>query len=138
MTRKPIPGAVRPFRVDTEVTTSTFCRLLPRRNKVPARVTWTRDDPYAARLAFPGKREWVIALALLAEGLRDLVGEGDVRVGPFDQRWVVVNLRNASQDAYLMLPRKAVKRFVAAVREQVPPNIDTLIAAELRDLLTAD
>jgi hypothetical protein len=127
----------RPFRLDDQVTKRTDIRMLPANNAIPTRITWSRDDPYAATFSFPGK-EWVMSLSLLAGGLTELVGDGDVRVGPFDGSWVVMNLRNAGEDAYLMVSRRAVRRFVAAVREQVPPDVDAVIATELRDILTMD
>jgi hypothetical protein len=141
MTKLSPPGrsavVARLFRLDDQVTKHTNVRLLLANNAIPTRITRSRDDPYAAHFSFTGGKAWGMSLSLLAGGLTELVGDGDVRAGPFDDNWVMMNLRNASEDTYLMVPRKAIQRFVAAVREQVPPDIDDLIDAELRAILTS-
>ncbi|PWI19379.1 SsgA family sporulation/cell division regulator [Streptomyces sp. Act143] len=53
---------------------------------LPARLTYDRNDPLAARLDFPEHadsiREWVFARNLLAAGMHALMGRGDVRIWP--------------------------------------------------------
>ncbi|WP_031171844.1 SsgA family sporulation/cell division regulator [Streptosporangium roseum] len=109
-------------------------------------LTYSADDPYAVRLAFvQGSREtvaYVFARGLLADGLYDPVGEGDVMVGPHEDHepYLVITLR--PEDGYpfaLYVVRSQIEAFVdrayrlvAMGRERV--DVDAVVARILAEV----
>jgi hypothetical protein len=100
-------------------------------------------DPYAVRLVVGADGEpgvtWSFARDLLAEGLYDPTGDGDVLVWPClatnGKAVVVIELRSPHGMAMLQTPSRAVQRFVEAVYEAVPAgsestriDVDSLVA----------
>ena len=72
---------------------------------------------------------WTFARELLAEGLYDPTGDGDVIVWPClgceGDAVVVIELRSPSGMAMLQTPSRAVQRFVAEVYDTVAPGRET-------------
>ncbi len=90
-------------------------------------------DPYAVQLVI-GRPEgpsvtWSFARDLLAEGLYEPAGDGDVLVWPClgtsGEAVVVIELRSPSGMAMLQTPSRAVQRFVTDVFEAVPVGVET-------------
>jgi hypothetical protein len=113
---------------------------------VPVALEYDADDPYAVAATFgTGQGEgvrWVFARDLLARGIRDTVGDGDVRVWPAVSRGedvVCIGLRSPDGAALLEAPAGAVADFVTTTYDLVPPgresgllNLDSAIDALLR------
>ncbi len=93
---------------------------------ITAVLTYTPSDPYAVRLTFlRGSREtasYVFARDLLADGLDETAGQGDVTVAPHEQPdWLVITLRQ--DDGYpfeVYIARDDVMNFTARVYWLVP------------------
>lgn len=109
-------------------------------------LSYTAADPYAVRLAFvQGSRETVVyefARSLLAEGLYDPAGAGDVMVGPHEEYepYLVITLR--PEDGYpfaCYVAREAIEAFVEKSYRLVPMgrehlDIDAAIARILGEV----
>lgn len=109
-----------------------------------AELEYDVGDPYAVTLRFltGGTTIWVIGRDLLAQGLCEPVGEGDVLVSPsLDSAGcsvVVLVLRSASGQAVVQFPTRDVLWFLARTIRAVWPgsesshvSTEALIAAVL-------
>ncbi len=81
-------------------------------------LTYRRNRPWEIDARF-GTADWVFARDLLATGLHQHVGAGDVRVGRCGDVVRVV-LRNATESAVVVLPLADVAVFLAATTRLVP------------------
>jgi hypothetical protein len=100
---------------------------------VPARFRYEPADPYAVSATFhtePASVTWTFARDLLATGLDQPAGIGDVRIWP--SPWVTphgdqVVVVLSSPDGYALLeaPRKALFRFLRRTYALVPPGQET-------------
>jgi hypothetical protein len=90
-------------------------------------------DPYAVHLVV-GRGDgaqvtWTFARELLAEGIYDPCGNGDVVVWPclgtHGEAVVIIELRSPSGMAMLQTPSRAVQRFVAQTFEVVPAGSES-------------
>lgn len=104
---------------------------------VRAQLRYGARDPYAVEALFDAGGDapvrWVFSRDLLAAGLRDAVGEGDVSVCPVpaprdavaDEP--VVRLRLASPDgsAVLEAPARALEAFLAETYAAVPAGAES-------------
>ncbi|MER5317990.1 SsgA family sporulation/cell division regulator [Streptosporangium roseum] len=108
-------------------------------------LSYSAADPYAVRLAFlQGRRETAVygfARELLAAGLTDPAGQGDVMVGPHEcEAYLVLTLR--PQDSYpfaLYVERDRIADFVEQTYRQVPHgrervNVDAWIERILTEV----
>jgi hypothetical protein len=84
-------------------------------------------DPYAITMhleARSGRVTWSFARELLADGLYDPAGDGDVQVWPClsgaGEAVVVIELCSPSGQAMLQTGSRAVQAFVASTYELVP------------------
>lgn len=89
-------------------------------------------DPYAVTMrleARSGSVVWTFARELLAEGLYEPVGEGDVQVWPClsnrGDAVVIIELSSPDGTAMLQAPSRAVHDFVAASLAAVPVGAET-------------
>ena len=90
-------------------------------------------DPYAVQLVFGHETgrdvTWSFARDLLAEGLYEPAGDGDVLVWPClgtnGSAVVVIELRSPHGMAMLQTSSKAVQRFVSDVFDAVPAGTET-------------
>ena len=99
------------------------------RPPVPARVElrYARTEPYAVLLAFPTAhaREvvWRFSRALLAQGLIEAAGEGDVRLRPLDTTEadgvVEIELRSPGERALFRAPHEALRAYLARTQEHI-------------------
>ncbi|KAA9149019.1 SsgA family sporulation/cell division regulator [Amycolatopsis acidicola] len=104
-----------------------FVTLNGCRTPVFARWCYTPSDPYVVTLAFrtQGGRwiDWSFARDLLAEGLREPAGLGDVRVRPdlaFTDEMLIIELESPDGYAIVELGREEVENFVRASARSVP------------------
>ncbi|HLH84558.1 MAG TPA: SsgA family sporulation/cell division regulator [Trebonia sp.] len=117
---------------------------------VTARLVYSRDDPYAVRIAFPAGRgklvEWVFARDLLSMGMEGRAGLGDVTVWPpagsgngTPGSVLNVELSSPSGRVHFTAPAKKVSAFLRRTYRVVPPggesehvDIDAGLAGVLR------
>ncbi len=99
-------------------------------------------DPYAITMhlaAKSGRVTWTFARELLAEGLYDPTGDGDVQVWPClsgtGEAVVIVELCSPTGQAMLQTGSRAIQAFVASTYELVPAgqessrlSMDALVA----------
>jgi hypothetical protein len=106
-------------------------------------------DPYAVRLVVgtsdAPEVTWSFARELLAEGLYDPIGDGDVLVWPClatnGHAVVVIELRSPHGMAMLQTPSRAVQRFVESTYAAVPPGTESAridVDAMVTHLLSAE
>jgi hypothetical protein len=126
-------------------------RVLPGQTIVPlaARLSYSREDPYALRIAFeagPDKPvEWIFARDLLAMGIEGREGPGDVTVWPSagsegGAPGSVLHLELSSPfgQAHFEAPAREISDFLRRTYQVVPAgeeggHLD--VEAELNDLL---
>ena len=99
------------------------------RPPVPAQVElrYAGPDPYAVALAFQTahSREvvWRFSRALLAQGLIEAAGEGDVRLRPLDtpvpDRVVEIELRSPGARAVFRAPHGELRDYLARTQELI-------------------
>jgi hypothetical protein len=129
---------------DTTVSTELdFMLIGPDDLCVPlvASVYYTRNDPYAVRVAFHNGTghpvEWIFARDLLAGGLMAAEGIGDVRLWPSSG---ILNIEISSPDghAHVQAPAVAISRFLERTYRVLPAGEETSavdVDAELDALL---
>lgn len=131
----------------TEDTLVTRLVLAPGALRLPLRAlfSYRTDDPYAVHIVWHLDRTtpvwWVLDRELLARGMTDAVGEGDVRVWPDAERPAVcLSLRSPHGTALVEIAHSALAEWLTRTHELVPPGqedrfVDT--GAELAELLAA-
>jgi hypothetical protein len=100
-----------------------------RRPPVPAQVElrYAASDPYAVALAFQTAHDrevvWRFSRGLLAQGLIEAAGEGDVRLRPLDTptpgRVVEIELRSPAGRAVFRAPHAELRAHLARSQELV-------------------
>ncbi|MFD0318455.1 SsgA family sporulation/cell division regulator [Streptomyces flavalbus] len=105
----------------------------PRMQKIPATLRYDRTDPFAVRMAFPAQATlegvevcWTFARELLAAGLHDAEGYGDVRVRPYGFDRTVLEFHAPEGTAVVHLHSGDVRQFLAATAELVPLGLEHL------------
>ena len=105
--------------------------IVPGHDEVPltAVALYRASDPYAIEMALDtGQAEpvrWMFARDLLADGLQNHAGDGDVRFWPSTGRSPgVLNISLSSPDgqAHLQAPLTAIISFLDRTFEAVPPG----------------
>ncbi len=96
---------------------------------VLAGLRYQADDPWAVRVTFQtgsepdGTVEWMFARQLLTDGIRESVGEGDVRVWPSmsdGERVVNLAMTSPSGSALFEIDRDALVEFLQQTYLAVP------------------
>ena len=96
---------------------------------VLAGLRYQADDPWAVRVTFQtgegedGSVEWMFARQLLTDGIRETVGEGDVRVWPSladGERVVNLAMASPSGSALFEIDRDALVEFLQQTYLAVP------------------
>ncbi|MFP5218156.1 MAG: SsgA family sporulation/cell division regulator [Actinomycetes bacterium] len=96
---------------------------------VIAGLRYQADDPWAVRVTFEtggnedGTVEWMFARELLTNGIRETVGEGDVRVWPSltdGERVVNLAMASPSGSALFEIDRDALVEFLQQTYLAVP------------------
>ncbi|MBC7269634.1 SsgA family sporulation/cell division regulator [Streptomyces broussonetiae] len=105
----------------------------PRMPNIPATLRYDRSDPFAVRMTFPAQATlegvevcWTFARELLAAGLHDAEGHGDVRVRPYGFDRTVLEFHAPEGTAVVHLHSEDVRRFLAATGELVPLGLEHL------------
>ena len=97
---------------------------------VLAGMRYQADDPWAVRVTFQtgtgdedGTVEWMFARELLTDGVREAVGEGDIRVWPSmadGERVVNLAMASPSGSALFEIDRDALVEFLQQTYLAVP------------------
>ncbi|MFJ6726481.1 MULTISPECIES: SsgA family sporulation/cell division regulator [unclassified Streptomyces] len=103
----------------------------PRMQSIPATLHYDRDDPFAVRMAFPAPATlegvevcWTFARDLLTDGLRDAVGDGDVRVRPYGYDRTVLEFHAPEGTAIVHVHSEQIRRFLKASGELEPEGLE--------------
>ncbi|MEE1803055.1 SsgA family sporulation/cell division regulator [Streptomyces sp. NPDC101062] len=119
----------------------------PRMETVPATLCYDRADPFAVRMEFPPPATlegtevtWEFSRELLATGMTEPVGVGDVRVRPFGYGRTVLEFHAPEGTAMVHLRTSELRRFlersqglVPAGREHLYLDLDHDLTELLRD-----
>lgn len=107
--------------------------LAPRAARVRATLRYDASDPFAVRMTFPaavtlGGEEvrWTFARELLAGGLREPQGLGDVRVRPYGDDRTGLEFHAPEGIALIVVPTDELRRFLAATLALVPLGLEHL------------
>ncbi|MFE3603173.1 SsgA family sporulation/cell division regulator [Streptomyces sp. NPDC059096] len=119
----------------------------PRMETVPATLCYDRADPFAVRMEFPPPATlegtevtWEFSRELLATGMTEAAGVGDVRVRPFGYGRTVLEFHAPEGTAMVHLRTSELRRFlersqglVPAGREHLYLDLDHDLTELLRD-----
>ncbi len=134
-------------RSDTVAAELGLTLVVPEHGGVPltASLFYRGDDPYAIRMAFhvgmDDPVEWIFARDLLAAGMHEPAGDGDVRVWPgtgADQRILNIALSSPFGQAHFEAPLQAMSGFLLRTFEVIPVGREGDFAdidGELNELL---
>ena len=134
-------------RSDTVAAELGLTLVVPEHGGVPltASLYYRGDNPYAIRMAFhvgmDDPVEWIFARDLLAAGMHEPTGDGDVRVWPgadTDRRVLNISLSSPFGQAHFEAPLPAMSQFLLRTFELIPVGREgdfTDIDGELNELL---
>ncbi|MFC8916517.1 SsgA family sporulation/cell division regulator [Streptomyces sp. NPDC047821] len=119
----------------------------PRMESVPATLRYDRGNPFAVQMAFPARATlegvdvaWEFSRELLAAGVEEPAGLGDVRVRPFGYDRTVVEFHAPEGVAMVHVRTSEVRRFLRRAQNLVPAgcehrflDLDQDLAELLRD-----
>ncbi|MEU2561109.1 SsgA family sporulation/cell division regulator [Streptomyces longispororuber] len=99
----------------------------PRMPTIPATLHYDRRDPFAVRMSFPAPAtlegvevHWTFARELLAQGVEQAVGDGDVRVRPYGYDRTVLEFHAPEGTAIVHVRTGDVRRFLHRTTVLVP------------------
>ncbi|MFE7212808.1 SsgA family sporulation/cell division regulator [Streptomyces sp. NPDC001698] len=105
----------------------------PRMPSIPATLHYDRRDPFAVRMTFPAPATlegvdvcWLFARDLLAAGLQEPEGDGDVRVRPYGFDRTVLEFHAPEGTAVVHVRSGEIRRFLEATSELVPLGLEHL------------
>ncbi|MFD7689579.1 SsgA family sporulation/cell division regulator [Streptomyces sp. NPDC059781] len=105
----------------------------PRMPSIPATLHYDRDDPFAVRMTFPAPATlegvevcWTFARDLLAAGMEEPEGDGDVRVRPYGYDRTVLEFHAPEGTAVVHVRSGELRRFLEATDELVPTGLEHL------------
>ncbi|MDQ0846601.1 SsgA family sporulation/cell division regulator [Streptomyces sp. V1I6] len=117
----------------------------PQMESVPATLHYDRRDPFAVRIDFPGPAtlegtdvSWAFSRELLAEGVHEPAGLGDVRLRPYGYDRTVLEFHAPEGMAMVHIRTGDLRRFLERVQEAVPAGLEHLylgLDQDLTDLL---
>lgn len=134
-----MPGLIRPKFVQpsqgskalsTVIEQPVEARLVaaaPRMPSIPATLHYDRSDPFAVRMTFPAPATlegvdvcWTFSRELLASGMEDAVGYGDVRVRPYGYDRTVLEFHAPEGTAVVHVRSGEMRDFLRRTTELVP------------------
>ncbi|MFI1112365.1 MULTISPECIES: SsgA family sporulation/cell division regulator [Streptomyces] len=131
----------------SSVSHSVEVRLIavaPRIPVIPATLHYDGRDPFAVRMTFPAHAAlrgqevcWTFGRELLAEGLEQDAGEGDVRVRPYGYGRTILEFHGAEGIAVVHILTEQLRGFLDLTRALVPPGEEHLFADIEQDLADA-
>ncbi|MFD7401539.1 SsgA family sporulation/cell division regulator [Streptomyces sp. NPDC059866] len=103
----------------------------PRMPSIPATLRYDTSDPFAIRMTFPAQATledeevcWTFSRDLLAAGLHDPEGHGDVRVRPYGYDRTVLEFHAAEGIAVVHVRSGELRRFLQATHVLVPEGLE--------------
>jgi hypothetical protein len=113
----------------------------PRMPSIPATLRYDRGDPFAIRMTFPAPATlegvevcWTFARDLLAAGLEEPEGHGDVRVRPYGYDRTVLEFHAPEGTAVVHVRSGEIRHFLRRTQELVPAGLEHLQVDLDRDL----
>ncbi|GGT05648.1 SsgA family sporulation/cell division regulator [Streptomyces kurssanovii] len=113
----------------------------PQMESVPATLHYDRRDPFAVRIDFPGPAtlegtdvSWAFSRELLAEGVHEPAGLGDVRLRPYGYDRTVLEFHAPEGMAMVHIRTGDLRRFLERVQEAVPAGREHLYLGLDQDL----
>ncbi|MFD3455837.1 SsgA family sporulation/cell division regulator [Streptomyces sp. NPDC058691] len=101
----------------------------PEGREITAALRYHREDPLAARVAFPpsvsldgAEVTWIFGRGLLTKGLYEPAGEGDVHIRPAGPDRTAMEFRTSEGVALVEIATTDLRIFLARVYEAVPPG----------------
>ncbi|NEC85900.1 SsgA family sporulation/cell division regulator [Streptomyces sp. SID12501] len=129
------------FTVIEQLVDARLVAAAPRMTSIPATLTYDRSDPFAVRMTFPAPATlegvevcWTFARELLADGMREPQGHGDVRVRPYGYDRTVLEFHAPEGTAVVHVRSGELRHFLAATTELVPVGLEHLQTDLDRDL----
>ncbi|MFI0235632.1 SsgA family sporulation/cell division regulator [Streptomyces sp. NPDC016845] len=117
----------------------------PRMASIPATLGYDARDPFAVRMSFPAAATlegvdvcWTFARELLATGVREPAGLGDVRVRPYGYDRTVLEFHAMEGTAIVHIRTGELERFLADTKALVPVGEESLhvdVDSDLAELL---
>ncbi|MFJ1968269.1 SsgA family sporulation/cell division regulator [Streptomyces sp. NPDC087903] len=105
----------------------------PRMPNIPAMLHYDRRDPYAVRMTFPAPATlegvevcWTFSRELLASGVHEPEGHGDVRVRPYGYDRTVMEFHAPEGIAVVHVMTGELRRFLEATSVLVPVGLEYL------------
>ncbi|MFI0982218.1 SsgA family sporulation/cell division regulator [Streptomyces sp. NPDC021093] len=103
----------------------------PQLENVPATLSYDRTDPFAVHMTFPPPATlegievvWTFARDLLATGLEEEAGVGDVQLRPYGFGRTVLELHAAEGVAMVHIRTSELRRFLRQTQELVPQGTE--------------
>lgn len=113
----------------------------PQMESVAATLHYDRRDPFAVRIDFPGPAtlegtdvSWAFSRELLAEGVHEPAGLGDVRVRPYGFDRTVLEFHAPEGMAMVHIRTGELRHFLERVQEVVPAGCEYLYLGLDEDL----
>ena len=128
-------GIAQPTRVQVDV---SLRLVVPEGSSLPVKASlrYEPEDPYAVHVVFhagsseaTGEVSWSFARQLLADGMSEPTGIGDVRVWPWQAAngpSVALALSSPDGHALFEVPRLALGDFLGRTYRQVPEGAESL------------
>ncbi|MFJ4466282.1 SsgA family sporulation/cell division regulator [Streptomyces sp. NPDC089424] len=120
--------------MSTVIEQSVEARLVaaaPRMPSIPATLTYDLADPFAIRMTFPAPATledeevcWTFSRELLAAGMHEPEGRGDVRVRPYAYDRTVLEFHAPEGTAVVHVRSGELRRFLEATRVLVPEGLE--------------
>ncbi|MEV7993096.1 SsgA family sporulation/cell division regulator [Streptomyces sp. NPDC086077] len=120
--------------MSTVIEQSVEARLVaaaPRMPSIPATLTYDLTDPFAIRMTFPAQATleneevcWTFSRELLAAGMHEPEGRGDVRVRPYGYDRTVLEFHAPEGTAVVHVRSGELRRFLEATRVLVPEGLE--------------
>ncbi|MFV0132599.1 SsgA family sporulation/cell division regulator [Streptomyces sp. HMX87] len=105
----------------------------PRMPSIPAMLHYDQRDPFAVRMTFPAPATlegvevcWTFSRELLAAGMEEPGGQGDVRVRPYGYDRTVLEFHAPEGTAVIHVRSGELRRFLKAANELVPVGLEHL------------
>ncbi|WP_210575519.1 SsgA family sporulation/cell division regulator [Streptomyces sp. GESEQ-4] len=100
---------------------------------IPATLQYDRRDPFAIRMTFPAPATlegvdvcWTFSRELLAAGMQDAEGHGDVRIRPYGYDRTVLEFHAPEGTAVVHVRSEELRSFLAATSALVPIGLENL------------
>ncbi|MEU6658054.1 SsgA family sporulation/cell division regulator [Streptomyces sp. NPDC046821] len=133
------------FTVIEQAVEARLVAAAPRMPTIPATLRYDMRDPFAVHMSFPASAtledvdvSWTFARELLAVGLGEAAGQGDVRVRPYGFERTVLEFHACEGTAIVHIRTGELRRFLTSTAMLVPVGDEHLyldLDADLAELM---